>query len=212
MRKGRPAARARSAGGAPRPYICASWARWRWGSPSASRSASRRRRSKRRPSSCCAILGALAPPLILLAIVQALMRAQLGGRQALRLVGAAADQHAGGDRHRPPGRQRDSTRAWTKAAPGPEPAKAASAADPLTQFFDSVPKSILGPFADNGKVMGVIFLAVALGIALRGLRHHEVRTVEDLVHVALTSLITFCIGSSTWCRWPCSASWPASSA
>src|SRR5262245_40266216 len=33
------------------------------------------------------ILGALAPPLILLAIVQALMKAQVGGRQALRLVG-----------------------------------------------------------------------------------------------------------------------------
>ncbi len=32
------------------------------------------------------LLGALAPPLILLAIVQALMRAHLGGRQALRLV------------------------------------------------------------------------------------------------------------------------------
>ncbi|PPD04080.1 MAG: dicarboxylate/amino acid:cation symporter, partial [Methylocystis sp.] len=32
------------------------------------------------------LLGALAPPLILLAIMQALMRAHLGGRQALRLV------------------------------------------------------------------------------------------------------------------------------
>ena len=30
---------------------------------------------------------ALAPPLILLAIVQALMRAQVGGRQAVRLAG-----------------------------------------------------------------------------------------------------------------------------
>jgi Na+/H+-dicarboxylate symporter len=53
-----------------------------------------------------------------------------------------------------------------------------------------VPKSIGGPFSDNGAVMGVIFIAVALGVALRSLRHHEVRTVEDLVHVALTSLIT----------------------
>ena len=53
-----------------------------------------------------------------------------------------------------------------------------------------MPKSIVGPFSDNGTVMGVIFIAVAFGVALRSLRHHEVRTVEDLVHVALTSLIT----------------------
>jgi DAACS family dicarboxylate/amino acid:cation (Na+ or H+) symporter len=35
----------------------------------------------------------------------------------------------------------------------------------------------------------VIFLAVALGIALRRMRHHQVNSVEDLVHVALGSLI-----------------------
>ncbi|BBU60556.1 glutamate:proton symporter [Methylosinus sp. C49] len=137
------------------------------------------------------LLGALAPPLILLAIVQALMRAHLAGGQAMRLVillftntlvatliGLAVANVL------QPG-------AWTTAAPGAPAAKAAaSGADPLTQFLDSVPKSLLGPFGDNGAVMGVIFIAVAFGVALRGLRTHEVRTVEDLVHVALTSLIT----------------------
>ena len=53
-----------------------------------------------------------------------------------------------------------------------------------------MPHSIVGPFSDDGEVMGVIFIAVAFGIALRGLRTHEVRTVEDLVHVALTSLVS----------------------
>ena len=137
------------------------------------------------------LLGALAPPLILLAIVQALMRAHLGGREALRLVtllltntlvaifiGLAVANIL------QPG-------SWMSAAPGAPAAQSASGgADPLTQFLDSVPKSIVGPFSDNGAVMGVIFIAVAFGIALRGLRTHEVRTVEDLVHVALTSLIT----------------------
>ncbi|WP_244613452.1 dicarboxylate/amino acid:cation symporter [Methylosinus sp. Ce-a6] len=136
------------------------------------------------------LLGALAPPLILLAIVQALMRAHLGGGQALRLftllitntlvaivIGLAVANLL------QPG-------AWTTAAPGAPAAKPVGGADPLTQFLDSVPKSILGPFGDNGAVMGVIFIAVAFGVALRGLRTHEVRTVEDLVHVALTSLIT----------------------
>ena len=92
------------------------------------------------------VLGALAPPLILLAIVQALMRAHLGGRQALRLVTLLLTNTlvaigiglmvANVIR---PG-------SWSKAAPGPEPAKLANAADPLAQLFDSVPKSIVGPF------------------------------------------------------------------
>ncbi|QGM97139.1 dicarboxylate/amino acid:cation symporter [Methylocystis parvus] len=137
------------------------------------------------------ILGALAPPLILLAIVQALMRAHLGGGQATRLatllltntlvailIGLFVANIV------QPG-------AWTTAGPPPAPAeKAHAAVDPVTQFFEAVPKSIAGPFSDDGTVMGVIFIAVAFGVALRGVRHHEVCTVEDLVHVALTSLIT----------------------
>jgi DAACS family dicarboxylate/amino acid:cation (Na+ or H+) symporter len=137
------------------------------------------------------VLGALAPPLILLAIVQALMRAHLGGGQALRLVALLLTNTlvailiglAVANVIRPG--------AWSSVVPGAAPAKAAAAsADPLAQLLDSVPKSLVGPFSDNGAVMGVIFIAVAFGIALRGLRNHEVRTVEDLVHVALTSLIT----------------------
>jgi Na+/H+-dicarboxylate symporter len=137
------------------------------------------------------LLGALAPPLILLAIVQALMRAHVGGKQALRLftllltntlvaifIGLAVANVI------QPG-------AWTQAAPAAEPAKGAhGGADPLAQFLDSVPKSIVGPFSDNGSVLGVIFIAIAFGVALRGVKTHEVRTVEDLVHVALSSLVT----------------------
>ena len=70
------------------------------------------------------------------------------------------------------------------------PAKAAPvAADPLRQFLDSVPRSLVGPFGDDGKVIAVIIIAVAFGVALRRLRTHQVRTVDDLVHVALTSLV-----------------------
>ncbi|PWB83253.1 MAG: dicarboxylate/amino acid:cation symporter [Methylocystaceae bacterium] len=136
------------------------------------------------------LLGALAPPLVLLAIVQALMRAHVGGRQAFRLVALLLTNTlvaifigllvANIVR---PG-------SWMKAEPSAAPAKAAAAVDPLAQLFDSVPKSLVGPFTDNGMVMSVIIIAVAFGVALRGLRDHEVRTVEDLVHVALTSLIT----------------------
>ncbi|MBI5012282.1 MAG: dicarboxylate/amino acid:cation symporter [Methylocystis sp.] len=136
------------------------------------------------------LLGALAPPLILLAIVQALMRAHLGGRKALRLVVLLLTNTlvAIGVGLLVANVLQPGT--WSNPSPAHAPAKAAIGADPLTQFLDSVPKSIGGPFSDNGAVMGVIFIAVALGVALRSLRHHEVRTVEDLVHVALTSLIT----------------------
>jgi len=136
------------------------------------------------------ILGALAPPLILLAILQALMRAHLGGRRALRLVALLLTNTLVAigigllvANVLQPG-------SWSNPAPAREPAKAAAIADPFAQFLDNVPKSIGGPFSDNGTVMGVIFIEVALGVALRSVRHHEVRTVEDLVHVALTSLIT----------------------
>lgn len=136
------------------------------------------------------VLGALAPPLILLAIVQALMRAHLGGGQALRLVKllltntlvAIGIGLVVANVIRPG--------AWSKIVAAPAPEKAAGAVDPLTQIFESVPKSIAGPFTDNGTVMGVIFIAVAFGVALRGLKEHKVETVEDLVHVALTSLVT----------------------
>lgn len=136
------------------------------------------------------VLGALAPPLILLAIVQALMKAQLAGRQTFRLIsllllntlvailiGLAVANII------QPGR-------WSDLSPRAPVEKAEAGPDPIAQFLDNVPKSMLGPFGDDGKVMSVIFLAVALGIALRRLRHHQVNTVEDLVHVALNSLIT----------------------
>jgi Na+/H+-dicarboxylate symporter len=135
------------------------------------------------------VLGALAPPLILLAIIQALMRAEVGGRKALRLVGllllntlvaiviglAVANIIQ-------PGR-------WTEVAPQPAAAEAAQGPNPVAQFLENVPKSLLGPLGDDGRVMSVIFLGVAFGIALRRMRHHEINRVDDLVHVALESLI-----------------------
>jgi Na+/H+-dicarboxylate symporter len=136
------------------------------------------------------ILGALAPPLILLAIVQALMRAHLGGGRTMRLVTLLLTNTlvAIGIGLFVANVVQPGT--WTAAARPPAPAeKAHAAADPLAQLFDAVPKSIAGPFSDDGAVTGVILIAVAFGVALRGVRRHEVRTIEDLVHVALTSLV-----------------------
>lgn len=137
------------------------------------------------------VLGALAPPLILFAIVQALMNAPLGGRRTWRLayllltntlvaigLGLLVANIV------KPG-------SWATFTPLPPMGKAATGApDPLTQFLDSVPKSIAGPFSDDGKVIGVILIALAFGIALRKFRDHEIRTVGDIVHVGLGSLVS----------------------
>jgi len=135
------------------------------------------------------VLGALAPPLILFAIVHALMHAHVGRGQTLRLVSlllvntlvaiffgllVANVAHPG---------------SWSQASPLSGAAKSAAGPDPLTQFLDNVPKSLAGPFSDDGKVMGVIFLALAFGIALRNVRDRELRTVSDFVDVGLSTFV-----------------------
>ena len=52
-----------------------------------------------------------------------------------------------------------------------------------------MPKSLLGPLGDDGKVIGVIFVAVAFGMALRKERHRPLGTVEQVVGLFLESLI-----------------------
>ncbi len=139
------------------------------------------------------LLGALAPPLILFAIIHALMTAKIEGKTGARLVSLLLlntlvaicigllvanvlkpGQHS---QMRPP---------------VPPAAKTASTTPPdtLTQIMDNVPKSILGPLGDEGKVVGVIFLAVAFGIALRGVKNEPIRDIEDAVSLALRTLIT----------------------
>jgi len=135
------------------------------------------------------LLGALASPLILLAVVQALMHAQLPKGSALRLVFllalntlvAIAIGLAVANIVRP-GK-------WTKVELPPVQEKQAAAKNPLDLFLENIPRSVLGPLADEGKVISVIILAVAFGIALRRLKDHKIATVADLVDVGFRSLI-----------------------
>ncbi len=117
------------------------------------------------------------------------MRAEIGGRQASRLAGllvlntlVAISVGVLVANVIQPGR-------WVKPQPPVETEAAEKTVDPLTQFLDNVPKSLLGPLTDNGSVLSVIFLAISFGIALRRLRQHQINTMDDLVHVALTSLV-----------------------
>jgi Na+/H+-dicarboxylate symporter len=135
------------------------------------------------------LLGALAPALILAAIVHTFMTTQLGGPLAARLprllllntlvaitVGltvANVIQPGQGAGLAPPSSHEETTKST----------------NPLALFLENVPKSLLGPLGDDGKVIGVIFVAVAFGMALRKERDRPLGTVGHLVELFLESLI-----------------------
>jgi DAACS family dicarboxylate/amino acid:cation (Na+ or H+) symporter len=138
------------------------------------------------------LLGALAPGLVLFAIIQALMTATFEKGTAARLIRllvlntlvAITIGLAVANVLRP-GR-------WSVALhPGahPEAAHTANRPDLLQQFLDNVPQSLVGPLTDNGKVIGVILLALAFGIALRPVARRTLATVQDVVDVALETLV-----------------------
>ena len=136
------------------------------------------------------LLGALAAPLILVAVIQALMHAQLPRGSALALIsllllntvvailiGLAVANVV------QPGK-------WADEQPPVQHDAAAKPKNPLQLLLDNVPKTVLGPLAEEGKVISVIMLAVAFGIALRKLKDAKVATVADAVDVAFRALIT----------------------
>ncbi len=133
------------------------------------------------------LLGALAPALILLAIMQALIKANFEPGTAPRLVrllllntlvaigvGLLVANVV------QPGK-------WSPHdVPPPKPEEGMQV-DVLNQFFDNVPKSLLGPLGDEGKVIGVILIALAFGLALR--RSPKKAAVSSWVDLGLDTLI-----------------------
>lgn len=135
------------------------------------------------------VLGALAPALVLVAVVRALMHAELGGSKGWRLVRllllntvvAITIGLLVANVVRPG--------SWTTLSEPPVVAKSAAAGNPLTQFLDNIPKSLFGPLGDDGRVLSVIFLALAFGIALRRLKRAPVGNVDQLTLVAFDALV-----------------------
>lgn len=134
------------------------------------------------------ILGALAPPLILLAVMHALMTADIKGKLAGKLIrllllntlvaigiGLFIANIVG------PGRGRT-----INVEPA---AKTSDVHNMMTDFLDNIPQSLLGPLGNDGKVISVIFIAVAFGIALRRFKDAPIRNVEEAVRTALEALI-----------------------
>jgi DAACS family dicarboxylate/amino acid:cation (Na+ or H+) symporter len=133
------------------------------------------------------VLGALAPPLILLAVVHALITAELHGRLALRvgrllvqntlvaiLVGLAVANLLRPGQH-------------ARLAPPATPPSAKG--DVVTALLDNIPSSLLGPFVEN-KVIGVVLIAVAFGIAARQLPADKRKLAEDVVSLGFSCIIT----------------------
>ncbi|HEY2734302.1 MAG TPA: dicarboxylate/amino acid:cation symporter, partial [Polyangiales bacterium] len=138
------------------------------------------------------LLGALAPALVLFAIIQALINAKLEKGRAGRLVRllvlntlVAISIGLLVANVLKPGR-------WSEQL---HPAKDRSAEhadakpDLLQQFLDNVPQSLLGPLTDDGKVIGVIMLALGFGIALRRQADRPIRTVKEGIDIALETLV-----------------------
>ena len=128
------------------------------------------------------VLGALAPAVVLLAVIHALMTANIRGRMASRMagllllnttvaivigLGVANVLEPGGHAELPP----------------PSKAVAAPKGDVVTQLLDNVPESLLKPLVDN-KVIGVVLIAIAVGIAARRQTGSRRQFLENGVGVA----------------------------
>lgn len=125
------------------------------------------------------LLGALAPSLILFAILQSLLTAKIGATTTFRLawllllnttvailIGLLVANLL------QPGR-----RAHLTVATAPKPVGAPPNA--LTQFFDSIPDSLWKPLVENN-VLGIILIAVAFGLAMRRETGQGRQLAEDL--------------------------------
>jgi Na+/H+-dicarboxylate symporter len=149
------------------------------------------------------LLGALAAPLILLAVVQALMHAKFPRGSALQLfsllilntlvaicIGLFVANLIQPGHHaqaaKPKQEQKDENQAGQKKN---GPAKEKEQKDVVAQFLDNIPKSVMGPLTDEGKVISVIMLALAFGIAFRRLKDSPIRNLADLVEVSFRALI-----------------------
>ena len=131
-------------------------------------------------------LGALAPMLILVAVIQAIMTAEIRGRLALRMAGllllnttVAILVGLGVANVMRPG----------AGAQLPHPAHAPPIhSDFVGQLLDNVPDSLVRPFVEN-RVLGVVFIALALGVACRRLAADQRRLAEQLVGLGFSTIL-----------------------
>ena len=137
------------------------------------------------------LLGALAPPLILVAVTHVLLTTEIRAAVARRLVGLLLLNTlvAIGIGLLVANVMRPGAWASLKAPPAHEAAEQGRP-NPAQLLADNVPKSILGPLGDKQNVIGVIIIAVAFGLALRSAKEKPIKTVRDFVEIAYHVLLT----------------------
>jgi Na+/H+-dicarboxylate symporter len=132
------------------------------------------------------VLGALAPPLVFVAVIHAIMTADVHGKLAARMgrllvlntlvaivMGLVTANVIAPGRH--------AKLARPEGAPKIE-------GDVFTQLLDNIPSSLLGPLVEN-QVIGVVLIAVAFGAAVRTLDAEKRKTAEDLSSLAFGTLL-----------------------
>jgi Na+/H+-dicarboxylate symporter len=131
------------------------------------------------------VLGAIAPPLILVAVLHALIGAKAGEKLAGKMffllalnttvaivigIAVANTIHPG-------------SHASLAAGDAPK-----LTGDPLTQLLDNIPSSLLRPLVD-GNVIGVIIVAVAFGIAARSLPSAKQQQVLEALNIGFDLIL-----------------------
>ncbi|HEX2874606.1 MAG TPA: dicarboxylate/amino acid:cation symporter [Polyangiaceae bacterium] len=132
------------------------------------------------------VLGALAPVLVMVAVIQAIMTAEIRGRLALRIVGlllvntlvailiglgVANVLRPGTGAH----------------LPRPEHAPPVKT-NIFAQILENVPDSLLKPFVEN-RVLGVVLIALAFAIACRRLPKPQQRLAGELVSLGFSAIL-----------------------
>lgn len=131
------------------------------------------------------LLGAIAPPLILVAVARALINANVGGKLAGKmffllalntivaiLIGLTVANVIQPGSH--------------AALPPGEAPKLSG--DFVTQLLDNIPSSIVRPLVENN-VIGVIFVAVAFGVAARSLQTAKQRQILDILDIGFDLIL-----------------------
>jgi Na+/H+-dicarboxylate symporter len=136
------------------------------------------------------VLGALAPPLILVAVLDTLIKARLAGGVARKMAGllllntvvAILIGLFVANVIRPG--------AWSNIElPAKQPVVDSEPhVDPVKELLKNVPESLLEPLVDNN-VIGVILIGVAFGVALRRLPGDDRATAQSMVGVAFKAIV-----------------------
>jgi DAACS family dicarboxylate/amino acid:cation (Na+ or H+) symporter len=132
------------------------------------------------------LLGAIAPPLILIAVSRALLGANVRGKLAGKMffllflntvvaifVGLAVANVVRPGRH-------------ASLPPGDAPVVASN---PLTQLLDNIPASLVRPLVENN-VIGVIIIAVAFSLAARKFAESRKKQILEVLDVGFDLILT----------------------